>query len=138
MTNAAAPLMIRELLQRAAALRDEPGWEPFRLGIRIRRLYQVGEDGPAAALLCYEPNTAIPAHVHPGYEHILILDGAQSDENGVYQAGTFIVNRPQSRHRVASVAGCVVLIIWEKGVHILDSTPTVNEPALNQCTGAKS
>jgi anti-sigma factor ChrR (cupin superfamily) len=127
MTPAAAPIVIRDLLQRAAVLRDEPGWEPFRQGIRIRRLYQVGEEGPAAALLRYEPNTAVPAHVHLGYEHILILDGAQSDENGVYPAGTFLVNRPQSIHRVSSATGCVVLIIWEKGIHILDSTQTLNQ-----------
>lgn len=127
MTPTGTPLVIHNLLQRAALLRDEPHWEPFRLGIWIRRLYQAGENGPAAALLRYEPNTAIPAHVHLGYEHILILDGAQSDEHGFYPAGTFVVNRPQSSHRVASETGCVVLIIWEKGVHMLDSSPSLNE-----------
>jgi anti-sigma factor ChrR (cupin superfamily) len=117
------PLVIHHLLQRAPQLRHEAGWEPFRPGVQIRRLYQAGDTGPAAALLCYEPGAAIPAHEHLGYEHILVLDGAQADEHGVYPAGTLLVNPPGSAHQVASDAGCVVLIIWERGVRFLASAP---------------
>src|SRR3954447_11334969 len=105
-------LVLTDLLQRAATLKDEPGWEPLRPGVDIRRLYQTPADGPAAALLRYQPGAGIPAHERLGHEHILVLDGAQSDEYGRYPAGTFVVNRPGTSHRVASEEGCVVLIIW--------------------------
>ena len=95
-------------------------WEPFRPGVQIRRLYEADQGGPSAALLRYEAGAGVPPHEHLGYEHILVLDGAQSDEYGSYPAGTFVVNRPHSVHRVASHAGCVVLIIWERGIRFLD------------------
>lgn len=97
------------------------GWrdmtfEPFREGVEICRLI-TGE--PEVALLRYRPGAKIPLHLHIGLETILVLDGAQSDEYGVYQAGTFTANPPGSRHSVASDEGCVVLIQWTKPVEIL-------------------
>lgn len=112
-------LVLERLLQRAPSLRDEAGWQPFRAGIQIQPLYAV-EDGPSAALLRYEPGASVPAHEHLGYEHILVLDGEQSDEHGSYPAGTLVVNRPHSVHRIASTGGCVVLAIWEKGIRFQD------------------
>jgi len=108
-------------LQRAGLLKDEPGWEPLRPGIHIRRLYQTPHGGAAAALLRYQPGASIPAHEHLGHEHILVLDGAQSDDYGHYPTGTFVVNRPASAHRVASPEGCVVLVIWERGVRFTEA-----------------
>ena len=116
-----ASLVIHRLLQRAAELRNEAGWQPFRPGVQIQRLSQA-EDGATAALLRYDPGASIPSHEHPGHEFILILDGEQSDENGSYPAGTFVINPPHSAHRVASANGCVVLIIWEKGVRFTEAT----------------
>jgi len=122
MTFSAPPLVIPDMLQRATQLRHEADWEPFRPGIQIRRLYQTDDGGPSAALLRYEPGAGVPAHEHLGYEHILVLDGAQSDEHGSYPAGTLIINRPHSAHRVASDDGCVVLIICERGVRFLQES----------------
>ena len=119
MPPAVFPLVIRDLLQRASTLRDEPDWEPFHPGIQIRRLYENPETGASAVLLCYEPRTRLTAHTHLGYEHILILDGAQADENGSYPAGTFIVNGPHTAHLVTSDTGCVALVIRAAGVRFL-------------------
>jgi len=124
MPSSESPLVFRDLLQRARTLPVEPGWEALREGVRIRRLYQAGETGPAAALLHYEPGAGIPAHEHMGFEHILVLDGSQADEHGSYSAGTLIINRPHSAHRVASPEGCIVLIIWQAGVRLLNAPPT--------------
>jgi anti-sigma factor ChrR (cupin superfamily) len=109
-------LVLSDLLQRAGSLKSESDWQPFRPGIDIRRLYQTPDNGPAAALLRYQPGASVPRHEHLCYEHILILDGAQVDDSGACDAGTFIINPPASSHRVASPEGCVVLIIWERGV----------------------
>lgn len=93
-------------------------WEPFRLGIEIHRLYGDGQYGPAAALLKYEPGAQVPEHNHRGYEHIIVLSGAQRDHQGNHTAGTLVINPPDSSHDVVSDEGCIVLVIWEKPVVI--------------------
>lgn len=114
-------VVLTNLLQRATSLKEEPDWQPFRPGIHIRRLYEE-PGGASAALLRYQPGASVPAHEHLGNEHILVLDGAQSDEYGRYPAGTLIVNRSASSHRVASPEGCVVLVIWERGIRFANPT----------------
>ena len=99
-----------------AADPDRLEWQPFRPGIEIHRLYQTDADGSAAALLKYAPGATVPTHDHSGYEHIIVLSGSQQDERGVYPAGTLVINPPGSGHAVASEAGCIVLIVWEKPV----------------------
>ena len=116
MDEAGLGLVLTNLLGRATTLKEEEGWELLRPGVHIRRLYRNGDDGPAAALLRYQPSASVPYHEHRGYEHILILDGAQSDERGRYDAGTLVINPPGTGHRVWSDVGCVVLIIWERGM----------------------
>ncbi len=95
-------------------------WKPFRPGVQIHRLYGNGVVGPSAALLRYEAGAAVGWHEHDGYEHILILRGAQRDQNGPARAGTLVVNPPGTRHAVASEEGCVVLAIYEKPVRFLE------------------
>lgn len=101
------------------------GWqglrfEPFREGIQIHRLYGDGREGPAAAILKYAPGGMAPLHEHTGYEHILMLDGSQEDEQGRYGPGAFVVNPPGSRHSVRSPEGCVALLIWERPVRFIE------------------
>jgi anti-sigma factor ChrR (cupin superfamily) len=91
-------------------------WEPFRDGIEVAWLYRNGAHGPAAAFLRYAPGAGVPLHWHAGYEHVLVLNGAQSDRNGRHAAGSLVINPPGSSHAVASEEGCVVLIIWERPV----------------------
>ncbi len=100
-----------ELLQHAADP-ERLRWEPLRPGVEFHALYGRPGQGPAAALLRYEPGASVPEHRHIDYEHILILRGSQRDTNGVYPAGTLLVSPPGSRHAVASDEGCVVLAIW--------------------------
>lgn len=109
------PFLIRDL--------SEGGWRqlqfgPFREGVTMCRLYG-GEDGPSAAVLKYEPGARVPLHVHTGFEHLFVLDGSQTDDQGHYPKGTLAVNPPGSAHRVWSEEGCVVLLIWERPVRIL-------------------
>ncbi|MFH7242960.1 MAG: cupin domain-containing protein [Spirulina sp.] len=98
---------------------DRIPWQPFRPGVEIHPLCQ-GKDTPAQlALLRYQPGASVPRHHHPGFEHILVLWGAQEDDRGRYSAGTLTINPPGSSHRVASPEGCIVLIGWEKPVEII-------------------
>ena len=103
----------------------EPGfsWSPFRPGVDIHRLAGTGETGPASAILRYAPGAAVPRHHHPGYEHILILHGAQVDEHGRHAAGSLVINPPGSAHSVHCPEGSIVLVIWEHPV-VFTGEPT--------------
>lgn len=96
-------------------------WTPLREGVAAAWLYRDPDGGPAAAYLRYEPGARVPAHYHPGEEHILVLAGEQEDEYGRYPAGSVVINAPGSRHSVLSRSGCLVLIIWAQQVEFLDS-----------------
>jgi anti-sigma factor ChrR (cupin superfamily) len=98
---------------------DDLAWEPFRLGIRVHWLYRTGDGGPEAALLRYEPGAAVPLHEHGGWEHILVLAGAQSDGSAVYGEGALMISAPGTRHAITSAEGCVVLALWHSPVRII-------------------
>ena len=95
-------------------------WEPFRDGIEASWLYRDGETGPAAAFLRYRPGARVPHHRHRGYEHIYVVRGSQTDPRGRFGAGAFIVNPPGTQHDVVSEEGCLVLIVWQQRVEILE------------------
>jgi anti-sigma factor ChrR (cupin superfamily) len=95
-------------------------WASWREGVDLWRLYGSGESGASAALLRYVPGAAVPLHEHVGSEVVVVLSGAQEDELGTYPAGAVVVNGPGSRHRVRSPHGCVVLVVWESPVMLVD------------------
>jgi len=92
-------------------------WEPFRPGVEVRWIYRTPH-GTSSALLRYAPGATLERHVHPGYEHILVLSGSQTDDNGEHPAGTLIVHAPGSSHAISTTGGCIVLAVWEKAVHL--------------------
>lgn len=100
------------------ALTTHGPWEALREGIEIQYLHRVSAQ-PVAALLRYQPGARVPAHRHQGVEFVHILSGSQRDASGVYGAGTFKVNLPDSVHDLVSDEGCVVLIIWEAPVEFV-------------------
>jgi len=103
----------------AVANPDALAWQPLRPGVDIHRFYGAEDEGPSAALLRYVPGAEVPCHVHTGVEHIFVLAGSQQDDRGSYGPGSFVVNLPGSRHRVASPDGCLVLVIWERPVQFV-------------------
>jgi anti-sigma factor ChrR (cupin superfamily) len=108
------PMILRALLQ--------GGWrtlayEPFREGIEVHWLSRAD---PQVAVLRYAPGASAPRHRHPGLETIVVLDGAQRDDAGVYRAGDMVLNHAGSEHRVWSDEGCTVLLHWAAPVEFLD------------------
>lgn len=96
----------------------EAAFGPFREGVEIVRI--AGDPaGASVALLRYQPGASVPTHEHMGLETILVLEGSQADERGVYRAGSMSINEAGTQHSVWSDEGCVVLIHWEKPVRIL-------------------
>lgn len=94
-------------------------WQPFHLGVDIHDLYPPAESGSRAALLRYQPGASVPWHVHGGFEHILVLQGSQQDDRGLYRAGTLVINLPDTRHQVSSADGCIVLAVWQRPPRLL-------------------
>jgi len=82
--------------------------------------YQEEDGGASAGLLRYEPGARVPLHEHVGYEHLLVLEGDQFDEDGTYPAGSFVIHPPGTRHSPGSVGGCVALLIYEKAVRFVE------------------
>lgn len=114
-----APFSLPGVLADKSA-RDALTWEPFREGIDISWVYRSDDaEGPSAAFLRYQPGASVPAHEHPGFEHILILEGSQADGNGLHGAGDLVINTPGSRHGVESPEGCVALAIWQMPVRFV-------------------
>lgn len=118
--NAESP-GLRQVVERYAAAETFAGleWQHFREGVEVCALYGQVTQGQAAAYLRYQPGATVPAHRHQAFEHVLVLEGSQSDEYGHYPAGSMLINGPSSSHRVVSEEGCVVLVIWSGGLSAL-------------------
>ncbi|HXS16387.1 MAG TPA: cupin domain-containing protein [Polyangiaceae bacterium] len=118
-------LVLRQLFEDCAP--EEHGqFVPLHPGVDILPLYGItlegrplSPHGPSAAFIRYAPGARVPRHGHPGFEHIIVLRGSQSDSLGVYPRGTCVVNPPGSSHSVASEEGCLVLAIWDRPVELL-------------------
>lgn len=108
--------MLLDLSGGGAALPADLSWAPLRPGVEIARIYGDGERGASAAFLRYAAGASVPLHEHPGLEHILVLEGSQSDEHGSYGAGSCLIHAPGSRHSVRSEEGCLVLALWAEPV----------------------
>ncbi|SHG79717.1 cupin domain-containing protein [Pollutimonas bauzanensis] len=107
--------------------RDENlDWQPYssdgRSNVDIVRLYDDRRNGvgPAGALLRYAPGASVPAHLHPGTELILVLEGELINDAGVHPAGTLEICAVGSIHTLSSKKGCIFLVIWEQPVQRLD------------------
>ncbi len=90
-----------------------------RVGAEMHSLYstaETGVDGPAAAIMRYLPGADAPAHLHPGYEIIWIIEGELETDDGVYPANSLLVMPPNSVHAPRSPKGAVGLVIWEQPV----------------------
>ena len=108
-----------ENLDKPALLNAQREWLSFREGVDISLIYEEADKGCSAAFLRYAPGSSVPKHQHIGFEHILILDGEQSDENGVYSAGMLLVHAKESTHQVSSEKGCIALAIWQHPVEFI-------------------
>jgi len=116
--NLEAVLKLKDLFQVSGWQHRVP-WRPFKPLVDIYRLYGDGESGPTAALLRFQPGGRVALHEHTGYEHILVLAGAQVDENTRADTGTLIINPPGTSHSILSENGGIVLAIYEKPVKFL-------------------
>lgn len=126
--NVRGPIVLSSLFE-AIDVAEYGEFFPLTEGVSILPLYGRGargespQRGPSAAFLRYAPGASVPAHHHAGFEHILILQGSQRDERGIYRRGTCLISQPGSCHSVTSDEGCLALAIWNEPVEFLEPTP---------------
>ena len=68
------------------------------------------EAGITTSVVTYAPNSHFSAHTHPNGEEIFVVEGVFSDDNGDYEAGTYIRNPAGSSHSPFSKEGCKLFV----------------------------
>jgi anti-sigma factor ChrR (cupin superfamily) len=123
-SNEAQRIVLRSLWS-DPALAESESFRELWPGVAFLPLYGLTQDcspvdreQPSAAFIRYQPGAHVPEHSHPGYEHIIVLRGSQSDHLGHYPVGTCVMSPPGSRHAVFSAEGCLVLAIWHRSVEV--------------------
>ena len=113
------PIVMTDMMSLADRA-EKLSWQPFREGVEIYQIYgTMGAPGPSACLLRYAPGAKVARHVHVGYEHIFVLSGGQTDDNGHLQTGTLLISPPGTDHAIVSYEGCIVLAIYETPVEFV-------------------
>jgi anti-sigma factor ChrR (cupin superfamily) len=100
---------------------DRLPWRDFGNGLSMARLAREGK----GEMVLYriqadaDPN-AFLKHEHIGGEFYIVLKGKISDEMGEYEKGELVFLDPKSVHQPRAVGETVVLVVWPKGVQIID------------------
>lgn len=71
---------------------------------------EAAEHGHVTSLVRFQPGAVFTEHEHPLGEEFWVLEGTFSDENGDYEAGSYVRHPPGSRHQAFSRAGCVIFV----------------------------
>lgn len=99
----------------------EPGVGP---GTSQLVLHRHGDE--LVRLVRFEPGTLLDRHDHPGGEEVLVLEGAFADEEGTYEAGTWLRSPAGTGHAPRSQGGC---LLWIKTGHLSASALRLSEAA---------
>ncbi len=106
------PIIISDIMDMAAR-GDSLAWQLFREGVDLFQIYgAMGEEGPSACMLRFQPGAKVPRHLHAGFEHIIVLSGSQTDDGGTIKAGDMLISPPGTDHAIVSEEGCIVLAIY--------------------------
>jgi quercetin dioxygenase-like cupin family protein len=109
-------------------LQPEITWQP----ISFDRASQQG-----SYVMRLAPGARTIAHVHPGYEDFLILEGELTDSDGrVLGRGDFVSYPPGSRHYSWTTTGCVIAVFeWRPGATAPDGQPVTERRGGDHATG---
>lgn len=104
------PLLVKKLIQQSQPLR----WRHLSPSIQVARL-TAGQQQYEVSLIKIKAGGRVLEHDHKGNEWTLVLDGAFSDHQGVYQAGDFLQQSPGHVHAPQATANkdCLCLSVTE-------------------------
>ncbi|BFM50436.1 ChrR family anti-sigma-E factor [Marinomonas sp. THO17] len=93
---------------------DELPWMHLSPSFKIATLLNE-EGGAQVALTRVKPGAHMPTHTHTGDEITLVLEGAFSDETGIYRKGDFICRDARHKHKpiVTKDAECICLTVLD-------------------------
>ena len=93
---------------------DDLTWLRLSPSFKIATLYNE-EGGAQIALTRVKAGAHMPTHTHTGDEITLVLEGAFSDESGVYRQGDFIHRDASHKHKpiVTKDAECICLTVLD-------------------------
>lgn len=101
-----------DLTQRAAVDADEIDWVSSPAdGVYRKMLERDGDEvARATSLVKFESGTSFPQHTHGGGEEFFVIEGVFSDEDGDFEAGTYVRHPIGSEHEPYSEPGCIILV----------------------------
>ncbi|MGO2354936.1 MAG: ChrR family anti-sigma-E factor [Marinomonas foliarum] len=104
----------RSLRQFIKSSYDDLNWMRLSPSFKIATLYNE-EGGAQVALTRVKAGAHMPTHTHTGDEITLVLEGAFSDESGVYRQGDFINRDASHKHKpiVTKDAECICLTVLD-------------------------
>lgn len=87
----------------------------LRLSPSVKIATLCNDEGSQVALTRIKAGAHIPTHTHTGEEITLVLEGAFSDEKGVYRQGDFILRDSSHKHKpmVTKDAECICLTVLD-------------------------
>ena len=98
---------------------EELDWRRLSPSLKVAPI-SVGEEVYELALHRIDAGGKAPEHDHFGKEITVVLTGSFSDEDGVYQAGDFLVRHPGDTHRpfAARNQECICLSVLEAPIRL--------------------
>ena len=98
---------------------EELDWRRLSPSVKVAPI-SVGEETYELALHRIDAGGRAPEHDHLGKEITVVLTGSFSDEDGVYQAGDFLVRQPGDTHRpfAARNQECICLSVLEAPIRL--------------------
>ncbi|EKD76627.1 MAG: anti-ECFsigma factor, ChrR [uncultured bacterium] len=88
-------------------------WQTLRTGTAHKLLARDEGRDLQCDLMQLDPNTQLPAHRHPSWEWVYVLQGSLTDARGTFLAGDFIHNTAGSEHQVSTGAdGAELFVVW--------------------------
>lgn len=90
-----------------------------RHGPNVKSAALIDHNDLKASLIRIKKGATIPQHGHKGREFTVILDGAFSDKDGVYQRGDFLIRDAGEEHSPTATKDkdCLCLAVLEAPLH---------------------
>ena len=100
---------------------DRLPWRDFGNGLSMAQLAREGKGQMVLYRIRADADrNAFLKHQHLGGEFYIVLKGKIADETGEYEEGELVFLDPKSIHAPRALGETVVLVVWPKGVRIID------------------
>ncbi len=113
-TNGLGYKVPRSLKQFVTQAYDDLTWMRLSPSFKIATLLNE-KGGPQISLTRVKAGAHMPTHTHTGDEITLVLEGAFSDESGMYRKGDFVCRDASHKHKpiVTKDAECICLTVLD-------------------------